>query len=101
MGREPWGDDDTTDPSVAGEQAERYQHERDLLASALGDLLADLGVVARVPLTGPELLAAAGGAGHHYRSRLKDAEDVIEMLKDGSAPSVAARAYWREYRSGA
>lgn len=46
------------------------QHQRDMLASALGELLVSIGLVSSdVPLTGPDLLLAADTAAAHFKSK--------------------------------
>jgi hypothetical protein len=51
-------------------ELKEMQHQRDMLASALGELLVSIGIVSSdVPLTGPDLLLAADTAAAHFKSK--------------------------------
>ncbi|MHC5194813.1 hypothetical protein ACYSUW_13760 [Pseudomonas frederiksbergensis] len=63
-----WGECAPSRRLVLEDDLQSVVHERDALASAIGNALTSAGVVnPNLPLTGPELIAALGDLIDHYK----------------------------------
>ncbi|MDF9778979.1 hypothetical protein [Pseudomonas baetica] len=63
-----WGERAPSRRLVLEDDLQSVVHERDALASAIGNALVGAGIVnPNLPLTGPELIAALGDLVDHYK----------------------------------